>query len=84
MAESINVTPSCIEDDSSQSREQATATGVNNPHRQQQEKSKPTADLQTTDKPPIHYTVEGQRENLLYKEDLGFVPMRQDSRYVFY
>ena len=79
IAESINVTPSNVEgkDDSSQPREQATATGENNPQLQQK-------DTQTADKPPVRYTVEGQRENLLYKEYLGFVPMRQDPRYVFY
>ena len=84
MAEVINVTPSCVEDDSSQSREQATATGKNNQHIQQQENPQPTSDLQRADKPPNRYTVEGQPENLLYKEDLDFVPMRQDPRYVSY
>ena len=84
MAEIINVTPSCVEDDSSQSREQATATGENNQHIQQEENPQPTSDITRADKPPSRYTVEGQQENLLYKEDLGFIPMRQDPRYVFY
>ena len=84
MAEVINVTPSCVEDDLSQSREQATATGENNQHIQQQENPQPTSDIQRAEKPPTRYTVEGQRENLLYKKDLGFVRMRQDPRYVFY
>ena len=69
--------------DSSESREQSSATGEYNPQPQQKEKSQPTPDLQITDKPPVHYTVEVQRKNLLYKEDLGFVPMRKDLRYIF-
>ena len=28
--------------------------------------------------------MEGQPENLLYSEDLGFLPMRKDPRYTFY
>ena len=40
--------------------------------------------IQRADKPPTRYTVEGQLRNLLYKKDLGFVPMSQDPRYVFY
>ena len=84
MAEVINVTPSRVEDDSSQSREQATTAGENNQHIQQEENPQPTSDIQRADKPPTRYTVEGQLENLLYKKDLGFVPMSQDPRYVFY
>ena len=70
--------------ESSESREQSSATGENNPQPQQKEKSQPAPDLQTTDKPPVHYTVEVQRKNLLYKQDLGFVPMRKDLKYIFY
>ena len=68
MTEANKVTPCNVEGkyDSSQSPEQATATGEDNP--QLQEK-----DTHTSDKPPVPYTVEGQGENLLYKEDLGFV-----------
>ena len=32
----------------------------------------------------MHDTVEVQREKLLYEEDLGFVSMRKDPRYIFY
>lgn len=86
MTESINVTHSFVEEmnDLSQWCQQARAIGENNPHPQKKEKSQPATDLQTADKPTIRYTKEGQRENLLYKEELGFVPMRQDPRYVFY
>ena len=33
---------------------------------------------------PSRHRVEGQRENLIYSEDLGFLPMRKDPRYAFY
>ena len=45
MAEVINVTPSRVEDDSSQSREQATTAGENNQHIQQEENPQPTSDI---------------------------------------
>ena len=70
--------------ESSESREQSSATGENNPQPQQKEKSQPTPDLKTTDKRPVRYRVEVQWKNLLYKENLGFVPMRKDPRYSFY
>ena len=70
--------------DPSETREQATVTGENNPQLRQKEKSQPTPDLQTEDEPLVHYNVEVQRENLPYEEDLGFVPMRKDPRYIFY
>ena len=31
-----------------------------------------------------HQVTEGQRENLLYTEDLGFLPVLKDPRYMFY
>ena len=34
--------------------------------------------------PSVQEVVEGQRENLLYKEDLGFLAMWKDPRYIFY
>ena len=70
--------------DSSVSREQATATGEINAQTQQKEQSTTTPDAQAADRPPTRSTVEGQRENPLYKEDPGFVPTRKDPRYVFY
>ena len=86
MVESIKVTASSVEgmDDLSVSREQATATGENNPKPQQKGKSKPTLDTEAAIKPSLCFPVERQRENLLYKEDLGFVSMRKDSRYVLH
>ena len=30
------------------------------------------------------YQIEGQRPNLLYTEDLRYLPMQKDPRYVFY
>ena len=46
--------------ESSESREQSSATGENNSQPQQKEKSQPTPDLKTTDKPPVRYRVEVQ------------------------
>ena len=79
IAETVNFASSNVvgKDDSSLSWKQATAAGEDNPQLQQK-------DRHTAEKPPVRYTIEGQRENLLYKEDLGFVPVRQDPRYVFY
>ena len=87
MAASINETPTNVErmdDDSSMSREEATVTGEINTQTQENEQTTTTPDVQAAGKPPTRSTVEGQRENLLYKEDLGFVPTRKDPRYVFY
>ena len=87
MAASINETPTNVErmdDDSSMSREEATVTGEINTQTQENEQTTTTPDVQAAGKPPTRSTVEGQREKLLYKEDLGFVRTRKDPRYVFY
>ena len=34
--------------------------------------------------PAQQHAVEGQRENLLHAEDLGFLAMQKDPRYIFY
>lgn len=77
MAESINVTPSSTEGmgDLSVSQQQATATGENNLQPQQKEKSQPTSDTLIVEKPCTRNMVEWERENLIYKEDLAFVPI---------
>ena len=42
------------------------------------------ADTAADTSPPAAQVVEGTRENLIYTEDLGFLPMRKDPRYTFY
>ena len=77
MAESINVTPSSTEGmgDLSVSQQQATATGENNLQPQQKEKPQPTSDTLIVEKPCTRNMVEWERENLIYKEDVAFVPI---------
>ena len=52
--------------------------------------STPTTEIRQAEKKPAQeaplsqHVVEGERENLLYTEDLGLLPMRKDPRYTFY
>ena len=62
-------------------REAATRTGDTNPPTTDSHHVEEIAAFTTTFAQPL---VEGQRDNLLYTEDLGFLPMWQDPRYVFY
>ena len=56
------------------SREEATVTGEINTQTQENEQTSTTPDVQAAGKPPTRSPqYEGQRENLLYKEDLGFL-----------
>ena len=57
--------------------EAATRTGDPNSHTPTQSRRNDTTQSD-------RYQIEGQRPNLLYTEDLRYLPMRKDPRYVFY
>ena len=79
-ANSTDAATSAIDDTVSHQLVAATCTGDSNQPSTNDEADKGTA-YQTT---PSRHLVEGQPENLLYSEDLGFLPMRKDPRYTFY
>ena len=76
MANCTDATTTAIDDRMSHQSGAATATGDSCINTQNQS-SKNT-------KGPDRYQIVGQRPNLLYTEDLGYIPMRKDPRYVFY
>ena len=73
---------SAIEMDDSMSHpmEAAAVTGDSNHPKENRNQADTPADTS----PPAAQAVEGQRENLIYTEELGFLPMRKDPRYTFY
>ena len=80
MANSTDAATSAIDDTVSHQLVAAACTGDSNQPSTNDKADKGTAH-QTT---PSWHLVEGQPENLLYSEDLGFLPMRKDPRYTFY
>ena len=73
---------SAIEMDDSMNHptEAAAVTGDSNHPKENRNQADTAADTP----PPAAQVVEGQRENLIYTEELGFLPMRKDPRYTFY
>ena len=67
-------------DDTVSHQEAAARTRENTPTTEIHQAAKKTAQ----EAPLSQHVVEGQRENLLYTEDLGLLPMRKDPRYTFY
>ena len=82
MADNNIVMTSAIEkmDDTVSHHEGATRTGESTPTTEICQAEKKTAQQA----PLSQHVVEGQRENLLYTEDPGFLPIRKDPRYTFY
>ena len=82
MAQKSIVITSAIEmdDPMSHPKEAATLTGYSNHIKENRNQADTAADTS----PPAAQVVEGPRENLIYTEDLGFLPMRKDPRYTFY
>ena len=82
MAQKSIVITSAIEmdDPMSHPKEAATLTGYSNHIKENRNQADTAADTSL----PAAQVVEGPRENLIYTEDLGFLPMRKDPWYTFY
>ena len=76
MAEITGATTTAIDDTVNHQVEAATHTGDSSNHTPGQS----TKNATQSDS----YQVVGQRPNLLYTEDLGYLPMQKDPRSVFY
>ena len=76
MANSTDAATSAIDDRMSHQSVAAPHTGDSSINTENQ--------ATTNRKRPDRYQIVGQRPNLLYTEDLGYIPMRKDPQYVFY
>ena len=69
-----------MDDPMSHPKQAAAVTGDSNRIKENRNQSDAAAETS----PPAAHVVESPRENLIYLEDLGFLPMRKDPRYMFY
>ena len=69
-----------MDDSMSHPTEAEAVTGDSNHAKENRNQADTAADIS----PPAAQAVEGQRENLLHTEELGFLPMQKDPRYTFY
>ena len=76
MANSTDAATSAIDDRMSHQLVAAPHTGDSSMNTKNQ--------ATTNTKQPDCYQIVGQRPNLLYTEDLGYIPMQKDPQYVFY
>ena len=76
MANSTDAATSAIDDRMSHQLVAAPLTGDSSMNTKNQ--------ATTNTKQPDCYQIVGQRPNLLYTEDLGYIPMQKDPQYVFY
>ena len=78
MAYNEHATTTAFQMDDSMSHHEAAAwMGERNPTSNSHQADKGTAKQAVLSR----HKVEGQRESLLYSEDLGFLPMQKDPRY---
>ena len=81
MAYNEHATTTAFQMDDSMSHHEAAAwMGERNPTSNSHQADKGTAKQAVLSR----HKVEGQRESLLYSEDLGFLPMQKDPRYTLY
>ena len=78
---SIAITSAIEMDDPMSHPKEAAALARDSNHTKE---NRNQADTAADTSPPAAQVVEGPRENLIYTEDLGFLPMRKDPRYTFY